>query len=231
VDIPLSDLAARYERLSSPLVYDVLNQMGLPNQALSAQIRPLAPDMIVAGPAFTITGAEHRAGDDGAVAYRMFRAIVPGSVLVLACNGHAVSGPWGENASLSAQMRGARGMVIDGGTRDANEIVALGFPTFSRFVTPVFSHGRFSIRAFQEKVHLAGQVADKVPVQPGDFVIADRDGVVVVPKVLMEEVLMAAEQLGRIEEQIRAALRNGEDREAVYKRYPKFAHVRKPSRL
>ncbi len=223
--LPLSELVSRYEKLSSPLVYDILDRMGWPNQALTAQIRALAPDMLVAGPAFTIDGREER-NDDGSAAYRMFREIVPGSVLIMACNGHQVCGPWGENASISAQMRGARGLVSDGGVRDANDIVALRFPTFSRFVSPVFMQGRFALKAHQVPVQLDGQVGEKVAVNPGDFILGDRDGVVVVPAGLAEEVLVAAERLREVEERIRDGLRAGEDREVIYKRHPKFDHVR-----
>jgi regulator of RNase E activity RraA len=66
-----------------------------------------------------------------------------------------------------------------------------------------------------------------VRVRPGDFVLADCDGVVIVPSSIVQDVLAAAERLEVIEDQIRAALRGGEDREVVYGRYPKFAHVRK----
>jgi regulator of RNase E activity RraA len=223
------ELIARYQKLSSPLVYDILDKMGLPNQALAAAIRPLTPKMVVAGPAFTIAGETDPRPDDGSAAYQMFREIVPGSVLVMATNGHRVAAPWGENASLSAQMRQARGLVTDGGTRDANEVEALGFPLFCRFVSPVFMGGRFVIKSHQQPIQLDGQVAAKVSVTPGDFVLADQDGVVIVPSHLTEEVVVAAERLAEIEEQLRAGLRAGEDRETVYKRHPKFAHVRRLS--
>jgi regulator of RNase E activity RraA len=87
--------------------------------------------------------------------------------------------------------------------------------------------GRFAVKAHQEPVELDGQVGAKVRVQPGDLVVADRDGVVIVPRGIAAEVLEAAEELGRIEERLRAGLRAGEDREVVYKRHPKFAHVRR----
>lgn len=225
--ITMTEMVARYEKLSTPMVYDILDRMGFPDQALAAEIRPLDAAMSVVGSAFTIHGEEDRDGDDGSASYRMFRAIEPGSVLVMATNGHRVSGPWGENASLSARMRGARGMVTDGGTRDVNEVVALGFPLFSRFISPVFMGGRFAVKAHQVPVELDGQVGPRVEVNPGDLVVADRDGVVIVPRDLAEEVLGAAEELGRIEERLRAGLRAGEDREVVYKRHPKFAHVRR----
>lgn len=224
--ISASELRARYARLSTPLVYDILDRMGLPNQALHCGVRPLDPDMRIAAPAFTVYGEASRE-DDGAAGYRMFREIEPGTVLMMATNGHRVSGPWGENASLSAQGKGARGLITDGGVRDAAEVIALGFPVFSRHLTPVFMGGRFAIKAHQRPIQLDGQIDGKVPIRPGDFIVADRDGVVVVPIEIADEVLTAAEQLNEIEEKIRAALRAGEDRETVYQRHPKFAHVRR----
>src|SRR4051812_44422058 len=109
MSIPLHELVARYETLSTPIIYDILDRMGFPNQALASEIRPLDAGMAVVGPAFTIRGEDDRADDDGTAAYRMFRAIEQGCVLVMATHGHRIAAPWGENASLSAQMRGARG--------------------------------------------------------------------------------------------------------------------------
>jgi len=228
VKLSLEELIERYERLSTADVYDILDQMGYPNQALSSEIRPLASQMVVAGPAFTVQGRSYRADVPARVSsYQMFREIVPQSVLVMAMDGHRVSGPWGENSSISAQQRGARGAVLDGATRDANAIVALGFPTFARWVTPVFSQGRYEIVSWQQPVRMAGQVQADVTVQPGDFVVADGDGVVMVPAEVIPEVLVAAERLAEIEREIRIGLQRGEDRESVYKRLPKFDHVRK----
>jgi regulator of RNase E activity RraA len=226
---PVAELIERYRRLSTPVVYDILDQLGHPGQAMAAGICPLAPDTVLAGPAFTIAGETDDPTRPAAPSpYQIFRDIVPDSVIVMATGGHRQSGPWGENTSITARMRGARGIVIDGGTRDADAIVALGFPTFCRYVTPVFAHGRFRMSAHQQPVEVAGQLGTTVTVRPGDFVMADRDGVVVVPAPLVAEVLAAAEHLEEVEGQIRAALLKGEDREAVYRRYPKFDHLRQP---
>jgi regulator of RNase E activity RraA len=226
--ISLSELIERFEKLTTPDVYDILDQMGYPNQALSANIRALDPSVRLAGPAYPVQGRTYRPdAPSRASSYQMFREITPSSVLMMAMDGHTVSGPWGENSSISAKMRGARGAVLDGATRDANAIVALGFPTFTRLVTPVFSQGRYEIVSFGQPIEMQGQVESKVKIHPGDFVIADRDGVVIIPQALIEPVLIATERLEEIEHDIRAALLTGEDREAVYKRYPKFDHVRK----
>jgi 4-hydroxy-4-methyl-2-oxoglutarate aldolase len=220
------ELIARYEALSTPVVFDILDKMGYPDQAVTCEVRPVAPGMKVVGPAFTVKGGEYMAGDDGTAGYRMFREIVSGSVLVMASGGYQTSGPWGENASISAQMRGAKGIVTDCRVRDADGIEGFGFQVFSRSLTPLFTNSRFSILGHQTPVELAGQTSATVPIRPGDLVFADRDGVVIVPAELAADVLPGAEELERIE----GLLRAGEDREAVYKRHPKFAHVRRPGK-
>ena len=227
MSIPLPELIRRYEQLSSAVAYDILDTMGYPDQALSSDIAPLSADMVVAGPAFTFDGETQQPDLPKPPGYSAYREIIPGSVIVYAMNGHRVSGPFGENTGLNAKMRGARGIVIDGGTRDANALVKLAFPTFCRYVTPVFARGRFRMTGYNKPVQVAGQVSERVTVTPGDFVMADGDGVIIVPKDLIEEVLVAAERLEEVEEQIRAGLQTGEDREVVDKRHPKFAHVRK----
>lgn len=228
MSLSVTQLIARYERLSTPVVYDVLDKMGYPNVALTSEIRSIAPDMVVFGPALTIQGAPYDASRQNAVTgFEVFRLKHPDAVWVMATNGHRISGPWGENSSLSAKMTGARGIVIDGGTRDANAIVAMGFPTFCRYLTPVFGNGRYQMIGYQQPVQIAGQVGETVTVHPGDFVMADRDGVVIIPQALVEDVLVAAEKLEEIEVLLREGLQAGEDREAVYAQYPKFNHVRR----
>lgn len=225
----LDELVARFRRLPTAVVYDVLDEMGWPNQALHHSIRPIAPAMKVAGPAYTARGmgaaSEARAL---ASSYQMFRELTPGCVLVRDGGGHDVSGPSGENTSLSAMARGCVGAVLDGGTRDAEALERIGFPVFARLVTPVFARGRWATVELGAPIMMPGQVAAQVRVDPGDFVLGDRDGVVIVPQRLQWEALEAAEELERIEGRIQKALRAGEDREAVYRRFPKFAHVRKP---
>jgi len=228
VSIPLTELIGRYEALSAPLVYDILEHMGFPDQALDSEISALDPTALVAGPAFTVNGESFREGLPETIPFnRMFRHITPHAVLVSATNGHALAGPWGENSSLAARARGARGIVLDGGTRDGPEIVELGFPAFCRFVTPVMSPGRYQMTGYQVPVELGGQTSPTVRVVPEDFIVADGGGIVVVPRFLVEDVLVAAERLAGIELILRAELLAGEDREIVYQRHPKFDHVQR----
>lgn len=223
-------LIARFSAIHAAVAYDVLDAMGFPNQALHHSLRPVASGMRIAGPAYTARGMTWVDGASvGVSAFQMYREFTAGCVLVLDTGGHSVAGPWGENTSLSARVRGAAGAVIDGGTRDLQQIEAMGFPVFARFGTPVIAKGRWSMVALNEVIHVSGQVEAKVKVVPGDFVLGDNDGVVVIPQQLQWDVLEAAESLEQIEEHIQRALQVGEDREAVYKRYPKFAHIRRSS--
>jgi 4-hydroxy-4-methyl-2-oxoglutarate aldolase len=229
--LTVPEMAARYRHLSSSVVYDILDKMGYPHQVLSNEIHPLSHDMVVAGPAFTVKGNDTAPGAPKAAitTYQMFRELYAGCVIVYDMGHHRLSGPWGENTSVTAKMKGAAGIIMDGYTRDANAVAALGFPCFVRGLTPVFGEGRFRIETMQTPVTMSGHLTKTVLVRPGDFIVGDRDGVIVVPQELAEEVLLAGEKLEEIEKKIRADLEKGEDREIVYKRHPKFAHVRRPA--
>jgi regulator of RNase E activity RraA len=223
------ELIRRYRALSAATVYDVLDKLGHPNQALHSDIRPLVPQFRMAGPALTIHGRSMGESDGRwgtAFSYEMFRTIRSGDVIVFDCGGHRQGGPWGGNTGANARARGAAGIVIDGGTRDYTDLVEMDFPTCCRFVTPVLAHGRFQVHGFNEPITMSGQVYQRVAVRPADFVVADADGVVIVPQELLAEVLEFAEAAEKAEAQIRQALDAGEDRESVDRRIDRFALIK-----
>ncbi len=117
-------LIDRYRRVASPTVFDVLDKMGHANQALSAALRPLTRGRRIAGPALTLSGTSLERADGRwgtAFSYEMFRAIAPGDVIVFDCGGHFQGGPWGGNTAATAKVKGAAGIIIDGGTRDETD--------------------------------------------------------------------------------------------------------------
>ena len=113
----------------------------------------------------------------------------PGSILVYVLEDGLETAGMGNLMSTAAKVRGLAGAVIDGGARDIEEIEAIGFPVFSRSVTPATSVGRYVSIAKQVPVTCAG-----VLVRPGDYVVGDRDGVVVVPKEKLAEVIQLIRQ-------------------------------------
>jgi regulator of RNase E activity RraA len=230
--MPLSreEAVGRFIVLATATVYDVLDKMGYPNQALSSAIRPLARGYRLAGPAFTVHGTSTATYDGqrgSAMSYTMFRSIRAGDVIVFDTGGHKIGGPWGANTGANAKARGAAGIVLDGGTRDARDLVDLGFPAYCRFTTPVLAHGRFQVEGFNVPISVSGQVQERVRVNPEDFVLGDDDGVVVVPQPLLEEVLQYSEAATLAETEIRNALEAGEDREDVDRRIDRWALLKK----
>jgi 4-hydroxy-4-methyl-2-oxoglutarate aldolase len=230
--MPLSreDAIGRFKVLAAATVYDVLDKMGYPNQALSTEIRPLARGYRLAGPALTIYGTSAAAYDGkrgSAMSYEMFRSIQGGDVIVFDTGGHKIGGPWGANTGTNAKARGAAGIVLDGGTRDARDLIELSFPTYCRFTTPVLAHGRFQVEGFNVPISVSGQVQERVRVNPGDFVLGDDDGVIIIPQPLFEEVLEYSESATTAESQIREALEAGEDREGVDRRIDRWALLKR----
>lgn len=108
----------------------------------------------------------------------------PGSVLVYVLEDGLEIAGIGNLMATTAKVRGLAGAVIDGGARDTNELERIGFPVFSRSITPATSVGRYVSVAKQVPVTCAGIV-----VRPGDYIVGDRDGVVVVPLEKIERVL------------------------------------------
>jgi 4-hydroxy-4-methyl-2-oxoglutarate aldolase len=224
------DVIGRFKVLAAATVYDVLDKMGYPNQALSTEIRPLARGYRLAGPALTIYGTSAASYDGkrgSAMSYEMFRSIQGGDVIVFDTGGHKIGGPWGANTGTNAKARGAAGIVLDGGTRDARDLIELSFPTYCRFTTPVLAHGRFQVEGFNIAISVSGQVQERVRVNPGDFVLGDDDGVVIIPQSLLEEVLKYSEAATTAESQIREALEAGEDREDVDRRIDRWALLKR----
>jgi 4-hydroxy-4-methyl-2-oxoglutarate aldolase len=220
------EVIRRFKVFAAATVYDVLDKMGYPNQALAAGIRPLAKGYQLAGPAFTVYGTSTATYDGrrgSAMSYEMFRSVQNGDVIVFDTGGHRMGGPWGANTGTNAKARGAAGIVLDGGTRDGRDLIELGFPTYCRFTTPVLAHGRFQVEGFNVPISLSGQVQERVQVNPGDFVLGDDDGVVIIPQPLLEEVLEYSEAATEAEAQIRQALEAGEDRENVDRRIDRWA--------
>ena len=207
-------LIDRLDALYTAVVADVLDRLGRRDQCLRPEVRPLAPDSRCAGvartvrtiPAPTLEPPEPYTGEMEAVA-----ALRPGDVMVVSrCDWSF----WGELLSTAARYRGCRGVVIDGYTRDTRGILALGFPVFCRGVHPADSLGRIDVDAYDVPIDCGG-----VSVRTGDLVLADRDGVVVVPRDIAEEAIAKAEEKVRGEDLVRVKLAEGMPVTEAFRRY------------
>jgi 4-hydroxy-4-methyl-2-oxoglutarate aldolase len=212
----------RFAAIYTAALADILDARGFHEQTLPPSIRPLERGMRLAGPAYTVAGRP--ASNPDAASYDeairkvlgMLGDVPEGHVAVYAC-GQDVSAHLGELSVTSLKARGVAGCVLDGGCRDASFILGEDFPVFSRFVTPEDSTWRWELEATQVPVTIG-----KVRVEPGDWVLGDDDGVVVVPAAIAEDVLAEAEEKAATESEIRAAVRDGTAPLEAYERFGTF---------
>lgn len=223
------ELVTRLSRLGTGQLSDVLDEAGLPNQVLSSKLFGLSPDRSFAGRAACFYGhatirAQHARPDIKSFAFE--RCTGPGTIVVLATEGFNDGAVIGGLISRSLQNLGATGFITDGAVRDADEIRSLGFPVICSNVTPVNSSRRWSLVAYDVPVSLPGPAGTRVAVAPNDLILADADGVVVIPAQWATQIIEDTEKLWEIEGEIDAELKAGEGREKAFANHPRFKHVR-----
>ena len=123
----------------------------------------------------------------------------------------------GELSAETLQRRGVRGYIVDGGCRDIDFILKMGFPVFARFFTPSDIVARWMPTAFGEPIAIGD-----VTISSGDYVLGDRDGIVIVPRAAAAEAVTRAEAVAQTENIMRKAILDGMDPQAAYLKYGKF---------
>jgi regulator of RNase E activity RraA len=216
---PTDDLTERLARCYTGAVHDVLRMMGHENIVLPAEIKPIAPGMKLAGPAWTVAGHLDRTKTrhDTLLAWCTLLAKAPAQhVIVCQPNNHEVA-LMGELSAHTLEARGVLGFVVDGGSRDTELVVKQGFPVFCAFLTPADIVARWVPDRFGEPVTIGA-----VTVATGDYVLGDRDGIVIVPAAIAGEVIARTEEVVATESDMRRALIDGMDPVAAYNKYGKF---------
>jgi regulator of RNase E activity RraA len=196
-DVPRApdELVARFRGLGTGPVCDALGRFA----AMDYQIKPLDPGMQMVGSALTLWTRPC----DNIVIYRALEMAQAGDVLVIVTNGHTTNSTWGELTSLFGRERGLAGVVTDGVVRDSREIVEIGVPVFARGLTP-----NSPLKDGPGQVNVPVTCGGAI-VRPGDILVGDADGVVVVP---LEQAEVALERVSAIlakEAAIRAEIEAG----------------------
>lgn len=209
-----SELLARYESLYTGIISDVLREHALLDQSLPGHLKALRPERAVAGVAFTVKSAPN-VKITGEMTFRtgMLATLPRDSLIVWDTSGDEKASLWGGVMTATAVGLGARGAVIDGGIRDTHQILAKDFPVFFKYQTPNGSLGRCLITHYQIPIKIGDVV-----IRPGDIVLGDIDGVVVVPRDLAYGVLVRAEEIRENEQKIFSWVAAGQSLDEITKK-------------
>lgn len=212
-------ITERLEKCYTGVVHDVMRAMGLKDFTLPPDLRPIMPEKPMAGPAFTILGKVDPTADahETLLAWTGLLSKAPdGSVWVSQPNDRTVA-HMGELSAETLKDKGVRGCVADGFARDVNFLLDIGFQTWCRGFTPRDIVGWWLPAATDVDIRIGDVV-----IEPGDYMLGDRDGLVRVPAAIVEEVVEKAETAITTENKVRTAILAGTDPQEAYLKYGKF---------
>jgi len=198
------DLIKRLQRVPTATVSDALDRLGF--QGVMDGISPLTQGTTLCGPALTV---KEEVGELGTYSLDEFRigevinVAKRNDVIVFDAGGRRVS-TWGGLATRAAMAKGLGGVVADGAVRDIEEIRELRFPVFARHVAPTSGKTRISVSSINDVIQCGG-----VRVTPGDIVVGDDTGLVVVPRNKAPEVLKTATELLEAERRFEKLVEQG----------------------
>lgn len=204
------------DRLYVSVVSDVLDAQGYYDQAMSARLRPLTEESRVIGRAHTVLTADvfSRPADPYRLEIEAVDTLKPNDVMVAMTHDSQRTCFWGELLSTAATARGATGCVIDGHTRDVRRIIEMGFPVFCTGIRPVDSSSRSVVVDYNIPIMCGG-----VRVTPGDIIFGDFDGIVVIPRDVLDKTVELALVKVEREDHSRTMLRQGHLLRDVYDRF------------
>ena len=216
VTFPVSDkeLLARFEKLYTGAVNDVLREFCLLEQALPGRIKPLREYHTVAGFAFTVKSAPN-VKITGEMEFRsqMLDEMHPDAFVIWDTSRDEKATLWGGVMTATAKGKGVKAACIDGGIRDTHQILDADFPVFYEYRISNGSLGRCLITHYQIPIKIGD-----VTIKPGDVVLGDIDGVLVVPREIAYDVLVRAEEIKENEKKIFGWVKEGQSIDEIVKK-------------
>lgn len=218
----------RWDNVRIANLYDALDKMGYPNQCLEVTIKPIVPGQRLSGVAVTFQGAKgpevKKNPGEKDTGKEFFEFVHPhleeDCVIVIDAAGEKFSGKMGEMTSWYFKRGGAVGLVVDGYIRDYDGLAVIpDYTVCARGSSPVESASRWHVSKINTTVALPGTVTMQVNVSPGDWVVGDADGVMIVPQAIAEEALLAAEDIEIREEGMRQDLISGVDFDKAFEKW------------
>jgi regulator of RNase E activity RraA len=214
-----ADRLAALRGCYTSVIHDVMRARGLRNFTLPPRIRPLQPEMVLTGPAWTVEGRIDESADphQTLLAWTGLLSKAPAGHVWTAQPHNQLVAQMGELSAETLHRKGVLGCVVDGGLRDTNFILRLGFPCWGTFHTPRDVVGLWLPTATDIEI-MIGEVA----IAPGDWLHGDRDGMVRIPAKALDEVIPAAVTAMNTESKVRRAILDGMDPQEAYLKWGKF---------
>lgn len=200
----------KIKALGTSAVCDAMNSLGLGVRSLDNYIVPLnEKDDFCYGPAFTIKGGKNGTEKDKMEGMKVMSQIPNASVIIIDINGGDFVGHWGELMSTAAISKGAVGAVVNGGCRDKKEVANMSFPVFCKYTTPCEAMTLYYMKECNTILNMKNSLGENIDIYPNDLIMADSDGVVVIPKKLEQEILEKAQAIRDRELKAKELLKNG----------------------
>ena len=212
-------LIARLGACYTGAVHDVMRAMGYDDFVLPHDIKAIDASTHLAGPVWTVSGRTDRSKSrhDCLLGWCTLLSKAPsGHVVVCQPNNREIA-LMGELSAQTLATRGVLGYVVDGGSRDTELVLAQAFPVFCAFLTPADIVERWVPDRYGEPIKIGS-----VSISTGDYLLGDRDGIVIIPGDAVEEIVSQTEIVVSTESEMRAALTAGMDPIEAYNRFGKF---------
>ncbi|MEC7921350.1 MAG: RraA family protein [Chloroflexota bacterium] len=214
-----NNLVQRLEKCYTGAVYDVLRERGNKNSILPHEIKSIDPSKKLAGEIWTCSGEIDETLDKDTTMLswtEMLSKAPSGSVIMCQPNDGTIA-HMGELSAETLKYRGVKGYIVDGGCRDVDFILNLGFPVFCKYFTPSDVVCRWKITSLGEPIKIGDLI-----INSGDYVLGDIDGVVVIPKEIASEVISETEDYINTESALRKDILSGVDPQEAYLKYRVF---------
>ncbi len=218
-DLNEDQIVAILEAAYSGAVYDAMRELGLEDGILPNDIQPVDPTIPLVGKVWTCSGGivEGISQDESLLSWTgMLSAAPAGSVVVCQPNDSTIA-HMGELSAETLNFRGVKGYIVDGGNRDTDFILKLGFPVFCRYLTPSDIVERWRVQTMGEPIKIGS-----VDIHTGDYILGDRDGVVIIPEASGSDVAKRVHEVMNTENELRNMILSGMDPQQAYLKYRRF---------
>ena len=215
----MTDYTERLSKCYTGVVHDIMRDMEYINFTLPPDIKPCKQNHVLAGQIFTIEGVvdTDQSHHESLLAWTGFLSKAPNDKVIICQPNTNDVALMGELSAETLQLRGVRGYIVDGGSRDMDFILKIDFPVWSKFYTPRDVVKYWKPSKFEQSITIGN-----VKINNNDYVLADIDGVLIIPQANIEQILKKTEEKINSENLVRKAIKEGIDPQEAYKKYSAF---------